>query len=149
MSAVLDMAERAKTSGVKTTDVFRAGIEMHLRGRFSASEKIVPMVRLGVQKPRHELVIQWAERVSNQAHLPRLSQEVQFYAVMGGVLHIANGEVSKLSEGRLPRIRSSRAGPRAGTVYLGLQFDMISESQLATLELWLLAHAAYLREAWV
>lgn len=236
------MAERADSSGLLTADVFCSGTNVHLRGRFSASEKIVPVVCMGVQGPRDELVIQWTEESSSQAHLPRLGQDVQFYAIIGGVLHIAKGEIIKLSEGRLPRIRSNveqyclvvplrkharyqvlgqvrlgeagdakayrqkqphamnisqggfgvttpdrhwqlnqeigfqfvlwvgiddepsdefpqlamhgraiirniRPAARKGAVSLGLQFVTISESQLATLELWLLAHAAFLREA--
>jgi hypothetical protein len=236
-----DILERDEASGIRTADIFRAGTNIHLRGRFSALENIVPVVCQGVQQPGHEIVIQWTEESSNQAHLPRVGQQVQFYTMTGGVLYVAKGQIVKLSEGRLPRIRSNveqtclavplrkharyqvlgqvrlgepgdkqayrqkqlhgmdislggfgleapdrgwqvgqetgiqivvwvgidgqpaddfpqlelqgraiirnvRPEAKAGTVSLGLQFAEITESQLATLELWLLAHTAYLRE---
>jgi len=100
------MTSSERASGTLTASVFSSGAEIHLRGRFNASEKIVPVISQGVRQPANELVVQWTAESGSSAQLPRPGQPVQFYTVVGGVLHIAKGEVIKLSDAPSLSIRS-------------------------------------------
>jgi hypothetical protein len=68
---------------------------------------MLPVICQGVQNPGHSLIVQWTEEAASAGPLPRIGQEVQFYAMNAGVLHVAKGQIVDLAEGRLPRIRSS------------------------------------------
>ncbi|MBN2081013.1 PilZ domain-containing protein [bacterium] len=100
------MADSNKAGGAVTAEVFKTGAQVHLRGHLGSAEKMVPVMCMGVQGPEKELVVQWTEDSSEQAHLPQPGLAVQFYTVATGVMYIARGQVVNLSDGRLPRIRN-------------------------------------------
>lgn len=100
----MSVSARAETAVTQT--VYIPGKTIHLRAHLGDAERMLPVVCQGVQDPGHSLIVQWTEEAASAGPLPEIGQEVQFYAMNAGVLHVAKGQIIDMAEGRLPRIRS-------------------------------------------
>lgn len=100
------MSVSVRAATAVTQDVYTPGRTIHLRAYLGDAERILPVICQGVQDPDHSLIVQWTEEAAAASRPPEVGQEVQFYAMRAGVLHVAKGQITSMAEGRLPRIRS-------------------------------------------
>jgi hypothetical protein len=99
------MTASIQPNNARTAEVFSTGMPVHLRGNMGGAERMVPVTCVGVSPQGEELMLQWSEEASAQSAPPARGLPIQVYTVASGVLYVTSGEVSEITEGKVPLIR--------------------------------------------